>query len=202
MNKILYMLQKLYYKMLSLIPSSSGRMLNNKWILYFIFAVSLVDVMNFYQRGNLMAVSIFFIVGFLTSFFSKNMLVILVLSIAVTHLVTYGNRFSEGMEDKKEEDEEEEEEEEEEVEEGFEEEDTQEEEEEEPENKVVQKKPTEESMTNNNQDQTSELLKMQKQLMAKMDQLKPLLNEAESMFKTKKTDGFQNMNKMAFSEYR
>lgn len=193
MNQILYMLQKLYYKMLSLIPSSSGRMLNNKWILYFIFVVSLFDVMNFYQRGNLMAVSIFFIVGFLTSFFSKNMLVILVMSIAVTHLVTYGNRFSEGMEDKEEEEEEG-------FEDGEEEEDTTEEEE--PEKKEDEKKPTEESMTTKKEDQTGELLKMQNELMKKMNQLQPLLDKAESMFKTKKTDGFQNMNKMPFSEYR
>lgn len=214
MNKILYMLQKLYYQMLSLVPSSSGRMLNNKWILYFIFVVALYDVIHFYQRANLVAVAIFFIVGFLTSFFSKNMLVILVMSIAVSHLVAYGNRMSEGMEGKEEEEEEDEDEEEgfEEGVDGEEEEDTQEEEE--PVNEE-EEKPTEESMTTKKQkrteesmttkkedDNTSELLKMQNELMKKMNQLQPLLDKAESMFKTKKTDGFQNMNKMAFAEYR
>lgn len=198
MNKILYMLQKLYYQMLSLVPSSSGRMLNNKWILYFIFVVALYDVIHFYQRGNLVAVAIFFIVGFLTSFFSKNMLVILVMSIAVSHLVAYGNRMSEGMEGKEEEEEEE----------GFEEgvdgeEDDQEEEEEPVKEEEEEEKPTEESMTTKKEDdKTSELLKMQNELMKKMNQLQPLLDKAESMFKTKKTDGFQNMNKMAFAEYR
>jgi flagellar biosynthesis GTPase FlhF len=196
------MLQKLYYQMLSVVPSSSGRMLNNKWILYFIFVVALYDVIHFYQRANLVAVAIFFIVGFLTSFFSKNMLVILVMSIAVSHLVAYGNRMSEGMEGKEEEEEEEDDQEEEGFEEGQEEEDTQEEEEEEEPVKEEDKKPTEESMTTKKDDQTSELLKMQNELMKKMNQLQPLLDKAESMFKTKKTDGFQNMGKMAFSEYR
>lgn len=211
MNKILYMLQKLYYQMLSFVPSSSGRMLNNKWILYFIFVVALYDVIHFYQRANLVAVAIFFIVGFLTSFFSKNMLVILVMSIAVSHLVAYGNRMSEGMEGKEEEEEEEDDQEEEGFEEGQE--DDQEEEEEEPVKEEEEKpteesmttkkqKPTEESMTTKKDDQTSELLKMQNELMKKMNQLQPLLDKAESMFKTKKTDGFQNMGKMAFSEYR
>lgn len=203
MNKILYMLQKLYYQMLSFVPSSSGRMLNNKWILYFIFVVALYDVIHFYQRGNLVAVAIFFIVGFLTSFFSKNMLVILVMSIAVSHLVAYGNRMSEGMEGKEEEEEQEDDQEEEGFEEGVDGEEDDQEEEEEPVKEEEEEKPTEESMTNKKEDdKTSELLKAQNALMKKMNQLQPLLDKAESMFKTKKTDGFQNMNKMAFAEYR
>lgn len=204
MNKILYMLQKLYYQMLSLVPSSSGRMLNNKWILYFIFVVALYDVIHFYQRGNLVAVAIFFIVGFLTSFFSKNMLVILVMSIAVSHLVAYGNRMSEGMEGKEDVEEEEEDDQEEEgFEEGVDGEEDDQEEEEPTKEEDKEEKPTEESMTNKKEDdKTSELLKAQNALMKKMNQLQPLLDKAESMFKTKKTDGFQNMNKMAFAEYR
>lgn len=200
MNQILYMLKKFYYQLLKLVPSPSGRMLNNKWILYFIFVVALADVINFYQRGNLTAVAIFFVVGFLTQFFSKNMLVILVMSIAVSHLVAYGNRFAEGMEDKEDEEEE-----------GFEEgadgEDPEEEEEAPAEEEEEEEKPEtkEESMTTkkDNDDQTSQLLKKQNELMAKMNQLQPLLDKAESLFKTQKTDGFQNMGKtMSFAEYR
>jgi hypothetical protein len=198
MNKIMYMFQKLYYQLLRLIPPTSGRMLNNKWVLYFIFVVSLFDLINFYQRNNLVAVAIFAVVGFLTSFFSKNMIVILVMAIAVTHLVTYGNR--EGLKNKGEDDEEEVEEEEEEVDEGFEE--GVDEEEDEEEEAPKEEEPKEEMMTTQSDNQTTELLKKQNELMEKMNQLEPLLDKAESLFKTHKTDGFQNMNKSSFAEYK
>ena len=113
MNKIELMFTKLYYQMMKLIPSTSGGILTNKWILYFIFVVGFYDAVQFYQRGNMVAFAIFFVVGFLTSFFSKNMTVIIVMSIAIAHLVAYGNRMSEGLENKEGEEEEEEEEEEE-----------------------------------------------------------------------------------------
>jgi len=195
MNKILYMLQKLYYQMIGLIPSSSGRMLNNKWVLYFIFIVGIFDVIGFYQRSNLTAVAIFFTVGFLTSFFSKNMIVIIVMAIAVSHLVTYGNR--EGLKNK---DGEEEEEDEEEEEEGFEEgiEDEEDEEEEE----GFKDKKEENDPKEKNDDKTGDLLKKQNELMDKINQLEPLLDKAQSLFKTQKTDGFKNMDKMTFAEYR
>ncbi len=203
MNKIMYMLQKLYYQVLRLIPPTSGRMLNNKWILYFIFVVGMVDVVNFYQRGNLMAVAVFCIVGFLTSFFSKNMIVIIVMAIAVSHLVTYGNRMSEGMKDGEEEEEEDgeegfEEEEEEETETETETEEGSEEEEEKPKEGMKEKSKDEKPKDVS----TSDLLKKQGELMEKMSQLEPLLNRAENLFKTQKTDGFQNMGKSTpFSEY-
>ena len=195
MNKILYMLQKLYYQMIGLIPSSSGRMLNNKWVLYFIFIVGIFDVIGFYQRSNLTAVAIFFTVGFLTSFFSKNMIVIIVMAIAVSHLVTYGNR--EGLKNK---DGEEEEEDEEEEEEGFEE--GIEEEEDEEEEEGFKDKKEESDPKEKNDDKTGDLLKKQNELMDKINQLEPLLDKAQSLFKTQKTDGFKNMDKMTFAEYR
>jgi hypothetical protein len=82
-----------------MVPSgSSFDTLNNKWILYFILFVSIVDLFNFFKIGDITAIAIFIIVGFLTTYFSKNMLVILVISIAVTHIARYGNASLEGME--------------------------------------------------------------------------------------------------------
>lgn len=91
----------------NLVPSgSSFDTLNNKWILYFVLFVSIVDLFNFYKIGDATAIAIFIIVGFLTTYFSKNMLVILVISIAVTHIARYGNASLEGMKGEEEEDEE------------------------------------------------------------------------------------------------
>jgi hypothetical protein len=92
----------------NMVPSgSSFDTLNNKWILYFILFVSIVDLFNFFKIGDITAIAIFIIVGFLTTYFSKNMLVILVISIAVTHIARYGNASLEGMEGEADEEEEE-----------------------------------------------------------------------------------------------
>jgi hypothetical protein len=95
--KTQFMLDKLFNMVMKMIPSASGKILYNKWVLYFIFILGIYDVIHFYQRGNVTAVAIFFIVGFLTSFFCKNMIVIIVSAIAVSHIVAYGNKMSEGF---------------------------------------------------------------------------------------------------------
>jgi hypothetical protein len=105
LSKMQFKLDNLLYRVSKLIPSASGKILYNKWVLYFIFIVGMYDVIHFYQRGNTVAVAIFFIVGFLTAFFSKNMIVIIVSAIAVSHIVAYGNKMSEGFEEEKEEEE-------------------------------------------------------------------------------------------------
>ena len=133
--KTQFMLEKLFNSVVRLIPSASGKILYNKWVLYFIFVLGIYDIVHFYQRGNTMAVAIFFIVGFLTSFFCKNMIVVIVSAIAVSHIVAYGNKMSEGFDEGLEEEEEEPLEEEEEKKESFEEEEPVEEEEEEKEEK-------------------------------------------------------------------
>lgn len=199
MNKIELMFTKLYYQMMKLIPSTSGGILTNKWILYFIFVVGFYDVVQFYQRGNMVAFAIFFVVGFLTSFFSKNMTVIIVMSIAIAHLVAYGNRQSEGLENKEEGEDKEEEEDEE----GFEDEEAEEEvkeEEFEPEVKKVKKVKEEEEDTAENFD-TSDLFKKQNELIKSMDSLKPLLKSLSSS--DKKVDGFATMDSLPkFADFK
>jgi uncharacterized membrane protein (DUF106 family) len=184
------MLTRLYYQMMKLIPSASGGILTNKWVLYFIFVVGFYDVVQFYQRGNMVAFAIFFVVGFLTSFFSKNMTVIIVTAIAISHLVAYGNRMTEGLENKDEEEEEEEEDVEEEV------------AEEEPEDKKVKKVKEEDKETEETAENfESELLAKQTELIKSMDSLKPLLKSLSSS--DKKVDGFATMDSLPkFADFK
>ena len=100
LTKMQIMFENLFNRVTRMIPSASGKILYNKWILYFIFVVGIYDVVHFYQRGNIMAVAIFVIVGFLTSFFIKNMIVVIVSAIAVSHIVAYGNKMTEGLDEK------------------------------------------------------------------------------------------------------
>ena len=82
----------------SMIPSgSSVGMLNNKWILYAVLFISIVDLFNFFSKGDTTAIMIFVVSGFLTTYFSKNMLVILVIALAITHIVRFGSASVEGM---------------------------------------------------------------------------------------------------------
>ena len=202
MNKIELMLTKLYYQMMKLIPSASGGILTNKWVLYFIFVVGIYDVVHFYQRGNMVAFAVFFVVGFLTSFFSKNMTVIIVTAIAISHLVAYGNRMSEGLENKEDEQEDEEE--------GFE--DEEPEAEEEVEVKKVKKVKEEDKEKEDKEEEEeeeedtaenfeSELVAKQNELIKSMDSLKPLLKSLSSS--DKKVDGFATMDSLPkFADFK
>ena len=95
-------------KSLTGITTSKG-MLHNKILLYVVFIFSLLNLFLFANTGNYTSVVVFLLIGFLTSFFSKNMLVILLLSLILTNILKYGSSLSEGFEegvDKKEDEEE------------------------------------------------------------------------------------------------
>jgi len=208
-NKMVDYSEALLNKVMRLVPSASGKLLYNKWVLYFIFVVSLVDLTQFYMRGNTNAVFLFFAVGLLTTFFSKNMTVVLVIALALTHIFTFGTGALEGLENQEDEEEVAEEEVAEE-EEPVEEEVVAEEEEEEPMTKknesfesIAETAKTVALLSKDAKDlptQTVELLNKQKELMANMTQLKPLLKKAEDMIKT---ESFATMSKASsYAEYR
>ncbi len=207
-NKMVDYSETLFNRVLRMVPSVSGKLLYNKWVLYLLFIVSLVDVTQFYMRGNTNAILLFFAVGLLTTFFSKNMTVVLVIALALTHIVYYGTGALEGMEDG----------------EDGEEEDAEDEEpvDEEPAEDEVPAEPVNEDKKKNESfesiaetaktvsllskdakdlpTQTVELLNKQKELMANMTQLQPLLKKAEDLIKT---ESFTTMNRgPVYAEYK
>lgn len=78
-------------------------LLQNKFVLYVLVLVALLDILMLANGKDFNSVIVFVIVGFLTSFFSKNMIVILLTALLFTHALKYVNRLvrKEGMEDKK-----------------------------------------------------------------------------------------------------
>ena len=187
LTKMQFMFENLLNRVTRMIPSASGKILYNKWILYFIFVVGIYDVVHFYQRGNIMAVAIFFIVGFLTSFFSKNMIVVIVSAIAVSHIVAYGNKMTEGL-DEKEGLEKDEEEEKEVFTEGVEEEDDEGFAEGIPDD---DKKPKKKKSTDEEADTFT----------ANIEKMQSLLNQTETLVKETKQQGFHTM-KSSYAEYK
>jgi hypothetical protein len=64
--------------------------LYNRALLYFIFFLALFQLYTFSVSGNATLAITFLLVGFLTSFFSKNMIVILVISLVFTGILQFG----------------------------------------------------------------------------------------------------------------
>jgi hypothetical protein len=85
-------------KSVSGITTSNG-ILHNKVLLYVVFVFSLLNLFLFANTGNYFSIVVFLLIGFLTSFFSKNMLVILLLSLILTNILKYGSSLSEGFEE-------------------------------------------------------------------------------------------------------
>lgn len=199
-NKIVDYSEALMNKAMRLVPSASGKILYNKWILYLMFIISLVDLTQFYMRGNTNAILLFFAVGLLTTFFSKNMTVVLVIALALTHIVSYGTgALAEGLEGQEEEADEEEADEEEEVEEE-EVEDAKEESFSDSKKSIDETAKTVALLSKDTKDlptQTVELLNKQKELMANMTQLQPLLQKAEDIISSVKPESFGTMRHYA-----
>lgn len=76
-------------------------LLYNKYVLYVSFIICLINLLIWMFSGEFIHVTIFLLVGYLTSFFSKNMIVILVISLVVSNVVKSGsNIVLEGMDNK------------------------------------------------------------------------------------------------------
>jgi hypothetical protein len=76
-------------------------LLNSRFLLYFILLLSVVDLYVFSVNGELFYVALFILIGFLTTFFSKNMSVILFVAMSFTNILRFGKdiRVKEGLED-------------------------------------------------------------------------------------------------------
>lgn len=68
-----------------------SNLLRSRVVLYFVFFVALVNVFTMTTLGDWPFATVFFLVGFLTSFFSKNMIVILFFALTVTNVLKYGS---------------------------------------------------------------------------------------------------------------
>ena len=76
-------------------------LLRNRNVLYLVLFAAIASLFNFLMRKQLDAVAFFIIIGFITSYFSKNMIIILLTSILSTFFLVQikmlGGRVQEGM---------------------------------------------------------------------------------------------------------
>jgi hypothetical protein len=93
--------KKTYYKALNNYSSKlagSKKLLYNKYVLYVSFAICIINLLIWSFSGEFIHVAMFLLVGYLTSYFSKNMIVILVIALVVSNVFKSGsNIVLEGM---------------------------------------------------------------------------------------------------------
>jgi hypothetical protein len=64
--------------------------LSNKIVLYFLLILAISNLFYFSIDKDPVSICIFFIIGFITSFFNKNMVVILFITITITNILKNG----------------------------------------------------------------------------------------------------------------
>lgn len=80
---------------------SSKDLLHSRFVLYIVFIIAVSNLFHFIFSNDFMSCTVFIVAGLLTSFFSKNMVVIMVIAIVVTHVIRIGNNSIDGFENKK-----------------------------------------------------------------------------------------------------
>ena len=76
-------------------------LLQNKYILYLVLFIAVTNVLGYLAIEDFNSLTIFIALGVLTSYFSKNMIVILSVALIGTNIVFANNRILEGMKGKK-----------------------------------------------------------------------------------------------------
>lgn len=146
------------------VKAKPNSLLYNRYVLYFVFAISLANLFVSAVHGDFMFVTFFLLVGFVMSFFTKNMMVILVLTLGVANVLKYASRGSmEGFENDKQDD----------MEEGS-------------KDKVVKssqekKKPSKVELVEQVKTDAEKLIEAQKQIIDGFEKIDPYMKEAEGL---------------------
>ena len=80
-----------------------SKILTNKYVLYLVAILALINVIGFLMMGKLPAVILFALIGYLMSHFSKNMMIVLLVPLIVVNLFMSGKAMKEGMKGEKDE---------------------------------------------------------------------------------------------------
>ena len=159
------MFPKFMNKVKSLLPSlptisksTSNSILHNRFLLYGLLAIALIDVLYLLNTRDFTSVIVFILVAVLTTFFSKNMVIVLFIAICITYMLKH-TKSLEGLE-------------------GMEEEEDEEKEDENFENDQEKEKEIEVS-TEEMTGEMKEFMEVQDKILKRMTELEPLMQRAE-----------------------
>jgi len=81
---------------------ANNKLLTNQYILYIMVVIAVFDIFNSAVNQDVTSVILLFLIGFLTSFFSKNMIVVIFIAVALSNALKILKRNNvEGMKNKK-----------------------------------------------------------------------------------------------------
>ena len=80
------------------IPKSIQQLLHNKYVLYLVLFLALVNILGYVMTRNSHAIIFFIVAGFIVSVFNRNMIIIIAVPLALTSILMVGHRFKEGLE--------------------------------------------------------------------------------------------------------
>ena len=80
------------------IPSSITKLLENKYVLYFVFFLALSNIFGYMVTGNIKAISLFILIGYLVYSFNKNMIIVLIVPLLLTSIFMSSKLMVEGNE--------------------------------------------------------------------------------------------------------
>lgn len=75
----------------SIFSKKNNSLIHNKFILYFVLIISLADLFYLSVERDFISIISFILIGFLFSFFTKNMLIILFLALTLTNILKFGS---------------------------------------------------------------------------------------------------------------
>jgi hypothetical protein len=76
----------------AMLENTQKGILYNRWVLYFVVVVTFFNLVTHALHGNLVTPLLFVLVALVTSFFTKNMIIILVMGVGFANLLTYQTR--------------------------------------------------------------------------------------------------------------
>ena len=88
------------YLPLPKVPKVITKVLEDKYVLYFVFFLALMNLFGYMILGNVYAIIFFILVGGLTSFLTKNMILILSVPIVLTSIFMIGKKVKESFQNK------------------------------------------------------------------------------------------------------
>ena len=78
--------------------SFAKNLLTNKYVLYVVLFLAVMSIFGYISFNNTNAVILFILIGLVARIFTKNMIIILGLSIVITHLMVATKSYKEGLE--------------------------------------------------------------------------------------------------------
>jgi hypothetical protein len=152
----------------------TSNILYNRSVLYFFLLVTVLDLYYLSATNDYLSVATFIITGILVSFFSTNMIVIMIIGLVVMHILKFGikSTLNEGMETKKESETKEKSKEDDDVEEEFE---------------TSSNLEDKEKMIKEINKEMTEFDKLQKKILSGLNDITPLMDKAETFIEKMET---------------